>query len=462
MNKNKIILSLSACLLGSTFFAANHVYAADLMDVWKAAQENDHQYLSSKIEQQVGNQRRAQADSLWKPQVMATAVGGWGNANSTMTGAQFSAPAMGASPINNANFSTSVNSGTLSRYDITAVQPIYNKERDAQKKQLSLAGDISDTNALAMQQDLMLQVSERYFDVLSSQEMVRSTEKLLGSLQRTLSETSQRQSYGDATATDTQEIRAKIEATKSQLLDLKTQLQSKQMNLQDLLGKNENLKELKAFNPNALKQSANIEQLRDMMNKKNPRLKMLGTQNEMTAAEAEKYRAASAPTVNAIAQTSYQRIVGAGDFGSSSVNNTSNLVGIQLNVPLYTGGYRSAKLEETLRLADKGKIDLSKVSLDMERNLRQSWIAVNNSPAKIKALESTLQTTNARLGATRQGHSVGSKTTLELLGAEIDANQAALNLYMEKVQLILNNLRIDYWTGELSEEHLRKANAMLK
>jgi len=457
MKKKPLLHALSLVLIGQI---ASPVFAADLLDVWKAAQENDHQYLSSKIEQQVGNQRRAQADSLWRPQVVASAMGGWGNANSTMTGAQFTAPGMGT--VNGANFSTSVNSGALGRYEITAIQPLYSKERDAQKKQLSLAGNISDIQAQAQHQDLMLQVSERYFDVLASQEMIRSTEKLLGSLQRTLGETSLRQSMGDATSTDTQEIRAKIESTKAHLVDLQTQLEGKQLILQDLLGKKDALKDLKAFNPNNLKTQASLEQLRETMSKKNPRLQMLAAQNDMTVAEAEKYRAESAPTVNAIAQSAYQRLVGTGDFGSSSLSTSNNVVGIQVNVPLYTGGYRSAKLEETLRLADKGKVDLNKANLDMERNLRQSWLAVNNGPVKIKALETTLQSSQARLNATRQGHSVGSKTTLELLGAEIDANQAGLNLYLEKVQMVVNSLRVQYWSGQLSEEDLGKTNAMLR
>lgn len=457
MKKKPLLVSLGLLLIGQF---ATSIYAADLLDVWKAAQENDHQYLSSKIEQQVGQQRRAQADALWKPQVMASAIGGWGNANTTMTGAQFSAPGMGT--VNGANFSTSVNSGALGRYEITAIQPLYSKERDAQKKQLSLAGNVSDIQAQAQHQDLILQVSERYFDVLASQEMIRSTEKLLGSLQRTLGETSRRQSFGDATATDTQEIRAKIESTKAHLVDLQAQLENKQLVLQDLLGKKESLKDLKTFNPNAIKNPGNLEQLRDIMSKKNPRLQMLAAQNDMTVAEAEKYRAESAPTVNAIAQSAYQRLVGTGDFGSSSLSTSNNVVGIQVNVPLYTGGYRSSKLEETLRLADKGKVDLNKANLDMERNLRKAWLAVNHGPAKIKALETTLQTSQARLNATRQGHSVGSKTTLELLGAEIDANQAGLNLYLEKVQMVLNNLRIQYWSGQLSEDDLSKTNAMLR
>ena len=59
MNK-KLLTLLSATLL----IQAQSIYAADLLGTWQAAQENDLQYRSGKIEQQIGNSKREQAGSL--------------------------------------------------------------------------------------------------------------------------------------------------------------------------------------------------------------------------------------------------------------------------------------------------------------------------------------------------------------------------------------------------------------
>ena len=455
MNK-KLLTVLSASLLLQT----QAIYAADLLSTWQAAQENDHQYRSGKIEQQIGNAKREQAGALWKPQVSASAMGGWNNSNSSITGAQFSAPGMGT--VNGANFNTSINSGAVGKYDVTAMMPLYNKEKDAQKKQLNLAADIADTNLEFEHQYLMMQVTEKYFGVLLADESVRSTERLLNSLKRSQGELNRRAAIGDAAQTDAQEMAAKIESTKVRLLDQQIQYQSRLMDLQDLLKNKESIQPLKSFKVGVLVPKQTLDQIREQMMRSSPSLRMIALQGQIQAAESEKFRAESSPTLSAIAQASYQRAVGNGDYGTSSLSNSNNIVGIQLAIPLYTGGYRSAKLEESLQQAEKSKNNLEKSTLEFEKNLRQSWLALSQAESRIKTLESSNATNQSRLQNTRAAHSTGAKTTLELLGAEIDANASEMNLYNEKIQLILQYVRVAFWSGDLKEDNLKQINAMLR
>lgn len=455
MNK-KLLTLLSASLL----LQAQAIYAADLLSTWQAAQENDYQYRSGKIEQQIGNAKREQAGALWKPQVSASAMGGWNNSNSSIQGAQFSAPGMGT--VSGANFNTSINSGAVGKYDVTAMMPLYNKEKDAQKKQLNLAADIADTNLEFEHQYLMMQVTEKYFGVLLADESVKSTERLLNSLKRSQGELNRRAAIGDASQTDAQEMAAKIESTKVRLLDQQIQYQTRLLDLQDLLKSKEKIQPLKSFKVGVLIPKQSLDQIREQMMRSSPSLRMIALQGQIQAAESEKFRAESSPTLSAIAQASYQRAVGNGDYGTSSLSNSNNIVGIQLAIPLYTGGYRSAKLEESLQQAEKSKNNLEKSTLDFEKNLRQSWLALSQAESRIKTLESSNTTNQSRLQNTRAAHGTGAKTTLELLGAEIDANASEMNLYNEKIQLILQYVRVAFWSGDLKEDNLKQINAMLR
>ena len=340
--------------------------------------------------------------------------------------------------------------------------PVYNKEKDAQKKQLNLSADIADTNLEFEHQYLMMQVSEKYFGVLLADEGVRSTEKLLNSLKRSQGELNRRAAIGDASLTDAQEITAKIESTKVRLLDQQIQYQTKLLDLQDLLKTKESIQPLKSFKVGVLIPKQNLEQIREQMMHSSPSLRMLALQHQIQATESEKFRAESSPTISAVAQASYQRAVGNGDYGTSSMSNTNNIVGLQLSIPLYTGGYRSAKLEESLQQAEKAKNSLEKTTLDFEKNLRQSWLSLSQAEARIKTLESSNASNMSRLQNTRTAHGTGAKTTLELLGAEMDANASEMNLYNEKIQLILQYIRVAFWSGDLKEENLKQINAMLK
>ena len=64
--------------------------------------------------------------------------------------------------------------------------------------------------------------------------------------------------------------------------------------------------------------------------------------------------------------------------------------------------------------------------------------------------------------ATRNGHRVGSRSTLELLGAEVDAINSEQALFVEQTQYLLNRLRLSALTSDLSEADLKIVNAYLK
>ena len=65
----------------------------------------------------------------------------------------------------------------------------------------------------------------------------------------------------------------------------------------------------------------------------------------------------AAPSLDLVAMAGQDRLSGSGDYGSASNGLNNSMIGVQLNVPLYTGGYRSAREQETLRLADKAVAD---------------------------------------------------------------------------------------------------------
>lgn len=138
------------------------------------------------------------------------------------------------------------------------------------------------------------------------------------------------------------------------------------------------------------------------------------------------------------------------------------MVGVAFNLPLYTGGWRSARLEESLRLQDKARAQLEQVRLQVGQQTRSAWLALQSGQARIAALEQALTASQARLEATRLGRQVGDRTTLDLLNAENDATAAELALLQGRVDLLLSRLRLRSFAGELDESDLQAVNARLE
>ena len=98
---------------------------------------------------------------------------------------------------------------------------------------------------------------------------------------------------------------------------------------------------------------------------------------------------------------------------------------------------------------------------NLERTLRSVWQSLYTAKEKLTALASAQKTGEARLISTRAGYANGSRTTMELLGAENDLISNEYALYIEKVNYLLNRLRLAALSGEISEQELTQINAYL-
>ena len=449
-------IAASICIVMSSHLAL----ATTLMEVWQEAQHRNPEFIASRYEQMAGEKRRDQGTSLWLPSVSFTGLTGSMSYNTSTTGAQFYAPGMGT--INGANFNTSINNGFVNRYTVGATQSIYNRERLAQSRQLNFSADASDLGAQVAQQNLLLLVAERYFDVLSAEEAVRLAKKQEAAIANTRQQIEKRFKLGDASQTDMQEATERLDTIKVKALDAQTNLTIKKLALQDLYGNPVVVDKLKiALNTDRIALPT-LDTYLTKLKSQNIQLQMLSVREKVAKEEAEKFGAITSPKLEAVAQTSKDKLNGSGDFGPASNTATNNyLVGLQLSIPLYTGGYRTAKQEEALLLLEKTKAEYAQSEQNLEQTLRAIWFSLNSAKNKLSTLSSAQKTGEARLNSTRNGYANGSRTTMELLGAESDLIATDYALYMEKVNYLLNQLRLAALVNDLSEQDLVITNAHL-
>jgi outer membrane protein len=451
---------LLGLVTAASLVVAGPAGAVDLVDAWRAAQTHDPEFAAAQAARDAGQARREQGASLWRPTVQFSGAAGVGTNETSTNGARFSAPGFGT--VDGASFDTSVTNGNLWRWSIQARQPLINRERDANKRQLELAADAADLEWRATQQTLMLRVAERYFDAALAAEALRVHQQQRAAVERALVEVRDRFKLGDAPVTDTHEASARAEAMRAEVLAAESALQLKRAALADLTGWTEaQMLTLQLPDGAGPQDMAALQQwLADVRNG-NLQLRMLAASTEAARQEAAKHAALAAPSLDLVAMAGQDRQSGSGAYGwaSNSLNNT--MVGLQLNVPLYTGGYRSAREQETLRLADKAAADGDRQAQQVAQATRAAWLGLTVGASRLAALDEALRATRARLEATRLGRQVGDRTTLELLNAENDAAAAELAVQQARVALLLDRLRLAALGGGLDEMQLQLANSSL-
>jgi len=452
-----MLAAVLACTVA--FAGAEPAGATGLVQAWEAARRHDAELDVARSVQRAGQARRSQAPALWRPNVALTAAGGIGRAESSIDGARFSAPGFGT--VTGAAFDTSIDAGASGRIALAARQPLYDRERSAQGRQLLLSADIADLEWEAAQLALMLRTAERWLEVSLATEALGVARRQQQAVDRTLAEATDRYRIGDAPVTGTHEARARAEAVRAQVLAAETELEIRLDALADLTGMPRDALVSVPARPGSLPATPldPLGRWLDDAAQRNPDIRIRQIAAQAAREDASKHARSWSPTVEVVAQVAQERISGSGDFGSPANSAGSALIGLQLSVPLYTGGFRDAKHEETLRLVDKADAELERARRDVARHVRAAWLGLDAGSARVAALAQAVVASDARLASTRTGHQVGDRTTLDLLDAQNASAAAALALTQARVALLLDRLRLAALAGRLDADLMREVDA---
>lgn len=446
-------------LLLAAACATPAAWATDLLQAWQAAQQNDRELAVARAAHGTAQPQRDQAAALWRPGVALTASAGLATNENEMRGAQFSAPGLGTS--NGVNFATSVTGGTATRWALQASQPLINPVRSAQQQQLGLQADMTDLQWQAAEQAAMLRTAQRYFDVAVAQEALQVLDRQLEAVQKASTEAQDRYELGSLPITDTHEARARLAGLRAQRLAAQTDLDVKRRLLADSTGLPASSLAVQLPGNVLATAPRDLTAWQSDAEASNPSLRMQALALDIARAEAHKHSLRAATTVDLVAQAGQDRLHGSGDFGSARNKSVNAMVGVQINVPLYTGGWRSAKQDEALALQAKAEAQVQSTREQVAQQVHGAWLGLSVGASRVQALGEALTASEARLDATRLGHEVGHRTLLDVLSAENDAAAARLALAQARTGLLLDHLRLAALAGQLDEDTLRSANQTL-
>ena len=449
---------LSGELLAAALFVPS-AQALDLLQTWEQARQHDPQMQVVQATRSSVQAYEAQAQSLWRPVVMGSATVGAMSSETLTTGAQF---AVGIQPPMPGSFATSASAALSTRWSLQAKQPLYNPERQAQQTQLQQAAGVAEWRADLVQQQFMLLTVQRYFNVLLAERQLQVLKSQHVAVQRSLTEAQDRFAIGDLPVTDTHEAAARASGLQAQWLAADSELQM----ARQVLAESTRLPtaSLKPLTPKAAESAASsppLDQVLAQVREANTGLRLKKAQWDVARHEVKKHQARGGITLDLVAQAGRDRLSGDGDFGPASNTQSQQMVGLSLNVPLYTGGYRSAKLQEAVSAQAQAEAEYELAVQQTQQQARSVWLALQTGPARLSALQAAWKASTARLDATRLGRQVGDRTTLDLLQAQNDSAQSELAWLRAQTELLQTRLQLDALTGSLSVQSLQGLNAQL-
>jgi outer membrane protein len=410
-------------------------HAADLMEVYHAAQGQDAVFASARAAQQAGQEKLTQGRSLLMPSVNLTA-------NTTYNDV--------ASPILNKKYNSH-------GYGVSVVQPLFREQSWATYQQADLQVAISEAQFKLAEQDVILRSAQTYFDVLIAQDTVQLTNAQKTAISQQLEQAKRNFEVGTATITDTHEAQARYDLVVAQEIAATNNLEIKKRTLQQLV--NADIKELNTLGEGFKLESPNPADVQKWVadaQQSNYQIVMAQAAEAIAEQEVSKNRGGHLPTLDAVG--SYSKSTGC-SFSCGDTKSTS--VGLQLNMPLFAGGATQSKWREAEANHDKAKQDLENARRNVELQTRQAYLGVVSGIAQVQALQQALKSSESLLQASKLGQEVGVRTSLDVLNAQQQMYATRRDLYQAEYNYLLSHLRLKAAVGSLAEADLDQVNKAL-
>ncbi len=432
----RLLLAPLAMLLAGAGLPA---WAQSLQELYDAARTYDAAFLSARAQAQSAEYRAAQADALLRPSAALSS-------NASLS--QADAPRVGSGDNNSLG-------ATLS-----GKYPLFNKATAPTIEQARKAVQLAQADLESVEQDLIVRVSQGYFDVLAAQDALATTRASKAAITEQLASAKRNFEVGTATITDTREAQARFDLATAQEIAADNDLRTKRIALDQLVGRS-------GVTPKGLVKSATLpvpaptdaEAWTSLADGSHPSVRKARLGLEVARLETQKARAAESYTVDAVGS------VGATRFSGSSASlpgiTKSATVGVQLNWPLYTGGATQNRIKETLALEDKSRNDVEGARRAVAQATRQAYFGVQSGLAQVKALEAAESSSQLALEATQLGYKVGVRVNLDVLNAQTQLFQTRRDLAKARYDVILGGLRLRLASGQLKPTDVAAVNALL-
>ncbi len=417
--------------------APSGVRAQSLLELYEAAQVYDASYLSARALYDSAPYRVEQARALMRPNVTLSGNGAR-TSNKQVQSREFDSTTYGAA--------------------INGRQPLFNQGNRATIAQAERSLESSLADLDAAEQDLMLRVSQSYFDVLGAQDTLATTRANKVAIAEQLASAKRNFEVGTATITDTREAQARFDLATAQEIAADNDLVTKRIALDQLVGRSNVVPKDLAV-PVALPVPAvGVDEYVSRAAESHPAVRRALASYDIAQLETEKARAQALPTVDAVASVNGGHGTVAPGFTGY---NAGTSVGLQINVPLFTGGLIQNRIKETLALEERSRNDLDAARRGVTQATRQAFYSLLSGAAQAKALEAAEASSQLALEATQLGYRVGIRVNVDVLNAQSQLFQTRRDLARARYDVLLGTLRLRQAAGQLTPSDVLAIDRLL-
>ncbi len=427
-----LTLSLAAVLTGTA-------HAQSLVQLYEAAKGYDASFKAAQAQYQANLAKAEQAKALLRPTAGLGAT-------------------VSESDFDNKTSTADARYGTRTT-TLSASQPLFRPANLAGYRQGLKQVDVAQAQLKAAEQDLIVRVSQAYFDVLTAQESLAFVKAQKTAVSEQLAAAKRNFEVGTSTITDTREAQARFDLVTAQEIAAENDLRVKKLALDQSVGtKNAQPLALKAGAALITTAGADAETWVQQATAQSPAIEQARIGLEVAQLETEKAKAGHMPTLDLTASYGGTRF--RGDASQSRVNNNTGTIGLAFNLPLYAGYATQNRIQETVSLEEKARNDLDAAQRTVSQATRTAFFGVQSGLGQVKALEAAEASSQSALDANKLGYQVGVRINIDVLNSQSQLFQTKRDLAKARYDVLLGQLKLRQAAGVLKAEDIQVLNGL--
>jgi len=316
-----------------------------------------------------------------------------------------------------------------------------------------------DAELNAVEQDLLLRTAERYFAVLAVQEDYAAIKSEKTSVEQHLRLIKAKRESGQVRRTDLLDAQARFMQALSRELEIRSRLKDAMEMLRELTGESAGflttLGNMELVTPEPRDPKSWFEQAVES----NPELKIRRFAVSAAQEEVSLRKGGHYPTLDLEITVGNEEKEGTLFGGGSNIDE--EIIALNFNLPIYSGGIVSSRVREAIKLHSRTKDELELEYRAVRRQTFSTYDGVLTDISKIEALQKSVEAYELGVEAKSIGFESGLTNSLTVLDAERDLFFARSEYARARYGYLLNGLRLKRAVGVLSVGDLEQINHFL-
>lgn len=413
------------------------------------ALQNDPIYLGAQANLGASQARSSQALSALMPQVTASV-------NTAFNHRDYS---QHSPRVVQNNFFDAYNSHSA---QLNLTQPIWHHGSIIAMHQAEHVVEQSGQLLLAARQDVLIRLTQSWFDIMQARDAMTLARSQLKLAKYQFEQSASARNKGVASATELALAQGKYELAVAEVVNVGAEQDIRLAALEQIIGTVDGLNppELTDYSTVPDMHGGTLEQWMVSAETRNPAV--LAARYALDAADDEvrKQYAGHEPTLEMVA--SYGKTSqGAGiSGGMNGFTAKTNSVGLQLSVPIFSGGGQSAKVRETIALKEKALQDMELAIRNARSFVKQAWFTWVVNKARQSAAKLNVSSTAFALMGVQQERAHGIKADVDVLQAEVQHETAIRDCRKAQYDMFINYFKLLAASGLLTGDELAQMNLL--